>query len=90
MPKFFTARLRVVKQSFFSVSQDNNETFVKNHHIAYLFKDKVLKILWYLLSDSARSRPGDKGGLVIRTLERGWGTVSEKIFFSPSGLISLV
>ena len=90
MPKFFTARLRVVKQSFFSVSQDNNETFVKNHHIAYLFKDKVLKILWYLVSDSARSRPGDKGGGSHPDLKEGVGSGLQKNFFSPSGLISLV
>ena len=73
----------MVKQSFFSVSQDNNETFVKNHHIAYLFKDKFLKILWYLVSDSARSRPGDRGGPGHPDLREGVGNGLQKSFFQP-------
>ena len=40
---------------------------------------------------SAESKPWDKGGPVIQTLDRGRrGVVSKKFFFSSSGLIILV
>ena len=43
---------------------------------------KVCKTLWYILvSDSAGSRPWDKGGPVIQTFDRE--VVSQDIFFWP-------